>query len=232
MAIIRDYKEIECLGQFDDIVIYIKKADNKFFDNTESIVVTGICFKDLEGNTIYKYNNYNSYICRLEKNKTSFSLNDFIEDLALYVSKCNIDKFYKNKTIESVLNNEYKGLFNIKNFRKEYYNKIAEEIRMQKVNEYRKQIELIKKDIDKIIEEIKSDCKEEIRINYPDKYNNYSYELMTRKTYKKLKTLGSWDNTVEEIEGYKNILKFFTEYLYYIQSDFDPVEFLKFDKVI
>lgn len=232
MAIIRDYKEIECLGQFDDIVIYIKKADNKFFDESTDVVVTGICFKDLEGNTIYKYNSYNSYICRLENNKTSFNLNDFIEDLALYISKCNIDSFYKNKTIESVLNNEYRGLFNIKNFRKEYYNKIAEEIRMQKVNEYRKQIELIKKDIDKIIEEIKSDCKEEIRINYPDKYNNYSYELMTRKTYKKLKTLGFWDNTVEEIEGYKNILKFFTEYLYYIQSDFDPVEFLKFDKVI
>lgn len=231
MAIIKDYKEIECLGQFDDIVIYIKKADNKFFDNTESIVVTGICFKDLEGNTIYKYNSYNSYICRLEKNKTSFSLNDFIEDLALYVSKCNIDKFYKNKTIESVLNNEYKGLFNIKNFRKEYYNKIAEEIRMKKVNECKKQIEIIKKDIDKTIEEIKTSCKELIRIHEPSKYNDYCYELLTKYTYKKLKTIHIYNNA-EGIEEYKNILRFFKDYLYYISIDYDPVEFLKFDKVI
>ena len=230
MAIIRDYKEIECLGQFDDIVIYIKKADNKFFDESTDIVVTGICFKDLEGNTIYKYNSYNSYICRLEKNKTSFNLNDFIEDLALYVSKCNIDKFYKNKTIESVLNNEYKGLFNIKNFRKEYYNKIAEEIRMKKVNKCKKQIELIKKDIDKTIEEIKTTCKEKIRISEPSKYNNYCYELMTKNTYKKLNILGIYDNE-DGIKEYKNILKFFADYLYYIQCDFDPVEFLKFDRL-
>lgn len=208
MAIIRDYKEIECLGQFDDIVIYIKKADNKFLDESTDIVVTGICFKNLEGNTIYEYNSYNSYICRLENNKNSFNLHDFIEDLALYVSKCKIDIFYKNKTIEAVLNNEYIGLYNIKNFRKEYYNKIAEEIRREKVKKCYKQIEIIKKDIDKTIEDIKLNSKEMIRINKPNKYNNYCYELMTKNTYKKLNILGIYENE-EGIKEYKNILKFF-----------------------
>lgn len=231
MAIIKNYKEIQCLGQFDDIVIYIKKADNKFLDESTDIVVTGICFKNLEGNTIYEYNSYNSYICRLENNKNSFNLHDFIEDLALYVSKCKIDSFYKNKTIEAVLNNEYMGLYNIKNFRKEYYNKIAEEIRREKVKKCYKQIEIIKKDIDKTIEDIKLNSKEMIRINKPNKYNNYCYELMTKNTYKKLNILGIYENE-EGIKEYKNILKFFADYLYYIQCDFDPVEFLKFDKVV
>lgn len=231
MAIIKNYKEIQCLGQFDDIVIYIKKADNKFLDESTDIVVTGICFKNLEGNTIYEYNSYNSYICRLENNKNSFNLHDFIEDLALYVSKCKIDSFYKNKTIEAVLNNEYMGLYNIKNFRKEYYNKIAEEIRREKVEKCYKQIEIIKKDIDKTIEDIKLNSKEMIRINKPNKYNNYCYELMTKNTYKKLNILGIYENE-EGIKEYKNILKFFADYLYYTKCDFDPVEFLKFDKVV
>ena len=231
MAIIKNYKEIQCLGQFDDIVIYIKKADNKFLDESTDIVVTGICFKNLEGNTIYEYNSYNSYICRLENNKNSFNLHDFIEDLALYVSKCKIDSFYKNKTIEAVLNNEYMGLYNIKNFRKEYYNKIAEEIRREKVEKCYKKIEIIKKDIDKTIEDIKLNSKEMIRINKPNKYNNYCYELMTKNTYKKLNILGIYENE-EGIKEYKNILKFFADYLYYTKCDFDPVEFLKFDKVV
>lgn len=230
MTIIKDFKNTECLGQFDNVKVYIKKAINKFFDNTEGLVVTGICFTDLENNIIYKYNT-SQYICRLEKHKTSFNLNDFLEDLILYVSKCNIDKFYKNKTIESVLNNEYRGLYNIRNFKKEYYNKVAEEIRREKVKKCYKQIEIIKKDIDKTIEDIKLNSKEMIRINKPNKYNNYCYELMTKNTYKKLNILGIYENE-EGIKEYKNILKFFADYLYYIQCDFDPVEFLKFDKVV
>ena len=61
MAIIKD-NSIKCLGQFDGVIVYIKSATNKMFiDGEEREVVTGICFKDLEGNILYEQNNYNNY---------------------------------------------------------------------------------------------------------------------------------------------------------------------------
>lgn len=229
--IIRDYKKAECLGQYDDIKVYIKKADNQFFDGSVDTVITAICFTDLENNIIYKYST-SHYICKLEdKTNRSFNLNDFLEDLILYVSKCNIDKFYKNKTIENVLNNNFKGLYNIRQFKKAYYEQIQENINTKKAQEYKKQIDIIKKDIDNTIEEIKTTCKELIRIHKPNKNNNYCYELFTKCTYKKLETIHIYNNE-EGIKEYKNILKFFNDYLYYISIDYDAVEFLTFDKVI
>ena len=59
MAIIKD-NGIKCLGQFDGVTVYIKSAINKMFvDGKEREVVTGICFKDLDGNILYEQNNYN-----------------------------------------------------------------------------------------------------------------------------------------------------------------------------
>ena len=96
MAIIKD-SGIKCLGQFDGVIVYIKSAINKMFiDGEKKEVVTGICFKDLDGNVLYEQNNYNSYICLLESDSNFFNLNDIIEELALYVQHCDTEKYYKD----------------------------------------------------------------------------------------------------------------------------------------
>ena len=132
MAIIKD-NGIKCLGQFDGVVVYIKSAINKMFiDGKEREVVTGICFKDLDGNILYKQNNYNSYICLLESDSSFFNLNDIIEELALYVQHCNIEKYYKDIIISNILNNKPVSKIALKKFVSEYYNNIDAEIKIKK----------------------------------------------------------------------------------------------------
>ena len=50
-------------------------------------------------------------------------------------------------------------------------------------------------------------------------------------TLKEFNTIDIYDN-IEGVEKYRNILKWINEYLYCVSNDFDPVYFLKFDKVI
>ena len=104
MAIIKD-NGIKCLGQFDGVIVYIKSAINKMFiDGEKKEVVTGICFKDLDGNILYEQNNYNSYICLLESDSRYFNLNDIIDELALYVQHCKIEKYFKDIIIIRLIN--------------------------------------------------------------------------------------------------------------------------------
>ena len=128
MAIIKD-NGIKCLGQFDGVIVYIKSAINKMFiDGEEKEVVTGICFKDLDGNILYKQNNYNNYICLLESDSRYFNLNDIIDELALYVQHCKIEKYYKDIIISNILNNNPVSKITLKKFVAEYYSNIESEI--------------------------------------------------------------------------------------------------------
>lgn len=227
--IIRDDKEITCLGQFDGVVCYIKTADNKGVHGDIFKVVTAICFTDLERNIIYKRESIGSYICRLESTKDYFNLMDIIQDLALYVDKNKYIEYFKNQVIDNILDNNYSGLITLKNFKKEYYNNIADQIRKEKAEECSKVIDSIKGEIESTTKEINNYI--EMRVFNPSKRNEYQLEFATKYTLKKFDTSGMYNNE-EGIERYKNILKWLNDYLYYINNNYDPVKFLEFDKVI
>ena len=128
MAIIKD-NGIKCLGQFDGVIVYIKSAINKMFiDGKKKEVVTGICFKDLDGNILYEQDNYNNYICLLESDSRYFNLNDIIQELTLYVQHCKIKKYYKDIIISNILNNNPVSKITLKKFVAEYYSNIESEI--------------------------------------------------------------------------------------------------------
>ena len=229
MAIIKD-NSIKCLGQFDGVIVYIKSATNKMFiDGKEREVVTGICFKDLDGNILYKQNNYNSYICLLESDSSFFNLNDIIHELALYVQHCDTEKYYKDIIISNILNNNPVSKIALKKFVAEYYNNIESEIKRKKAEQCKKEIENIKENIKEVVKDINKYTT--MKICEPDYNNRYKLQFVTRKTLKEFNTIDIYNN-IEGVEKYRNILKWINEYLYCVSSDFDPVYFLKFDKVI
>ena len=229
MAIIKD-NGIKCLGQFDGVIVYIKSAINKMFiDGEEREVVTGICFKDLDGNILYEQNNYNNYICLLEGDSRYFNLNDIIQELALYVQHCKIEKYFKDIMISNILNNKPTSKIALKKFVAEYYNNIESEIKRKKAEQCKKEIENIKENIKEVVKDINKYTT--MKICKPDYNNKYKLQFITKKTLKEFNTIDIYNN-VEGVEKYKNILDWINEYLYYISSDFDPVYFLKFDKVI
>ena len=229
MAIIKD-SGIKCLGQFDGVIVYIKSAINKMFiDGEKKEVVTGICFKDLDGNVLYEQNNYNSYICLLESDSNFFNLNDIIEELALYVQHCDTEKYYKDIIISNILNNNPASRIALKKFVSEYYNNIESEIKRKKAKQCKSEIENIKEDIKEVVKDINNYAT--MRIIEPDYNNGYKLQFVTKNTLKEFNTVDIYDSA-EGVEKYRNILKWINNYLYYISSDFDPVYFLKFDKVI
>ena len=229
MAIIKD-NGIKCLGQFDGVIVYIKSAINKMFvDGKEREVVTGICFKNLDGNILYEQNNYNNYICLLESDSSFFNLNDIIQELALYVQHCDTEKYYKDIIISNILNNNPVSKIALKKFVAEYYNNIESEIKRKKAEQCKKEIENIKENIKEVVKDINKYTT--MKICEPDYNNRYKLQFVTRKTLKEFNTIDIYNN-IEGMERYRNILKWINDFLYYISSDFDPVYFLKFDKVI
>ena len=229
MAIIKD-NGIKCLGQFDGVIVYIKSAINKMFvDGKEREVVTGICFKNLDGNILYEQNNYNNYICLLESDSSFFNLNDIIQELALYVQHCDTEKYYKDIIISNILNNNPVSKIALKKFVAEYYNNIESEIKRKKAEQCKKEIENIKENIKEVVKDINKYTT--MKICEPDYNNRYKLQFVTRKTLKEFSTLDIYNN-IEGVERYRSILEWINEYLYCVSNDFDPVDFLKFDKVI
>lgn len=228
MAIIKN-NGIKCLGQFDGVTVYIKSATNRMFvDGKKKEVVTGICFKDLDGNILYEQNNYNNYICLLKSDSNFFNLNDIIYDLALYVQHCDTKKYYKDMIISNILNNNSISKIVLKKFIKEYYSNIDAEIKKEKTKQCKKEIENIKENIKEVVKDINNYTI--IRMIEPNYNNGYKLQFVTKKTLKKFGTVDIYNN-IEGVEKYKNILKWLNDYLYYISNDLNPVEFLKFDKV-
>ena len=229
MAIIKD-NGIKCLGQFDSVIVYIKSAINKMFiDGEKKEVVTGICFKDLDGNILYEQNNYNNYICLLESDSRYFNLNDIIQELALYVQHCKIEKYFKDKIISNILNNNPVSKIALKKFVAEYYSNIESEIKRKKAEQCKKEIENIKENIKEVVKDINKYTT--MKICEPDYNNRYKLQFVTRKTLKEFNTVDIYNN-IEGVERYRSILEWINEYLYCVSNDFDPVDFLKFDKVI
>ena len=229
MAIIKN-NGIKCLGQFDGVIVYIESAINKMFiDGEEKEVVTGICFKDLDGNILYEQNNYNNYICLLESDSRYFNLNDIIHELALYVQHCKIEKYFKDIIISNILNNNPTSKIALKKFVAEYYSNIESEIKRKKAEQCKKEIENIKENIKEVVKDINNYTT--MKICEPDYNNRYKLQFVTKNTLKEFNTIDIYYN-IEGVEKYRNILKWINEYLYCISNDFDPIYFLKFDKVI
>lgn len=99
-------------------------------------------------------------------------------------------------------------------------------VRIQELKQLEKQKAELLKEVNRIVNDINS--KIDIRFIKPNKYNNYNYEFYTRKSYKLFETGG---HIKDNIQGITNMLEFLKEYYSLLLSDFDPVEFLKFDKV-
>lgn len=222
--IIKDYDK-RVLAQYDNVIVVVKEGENKFVDGTISKVVTCIYFYTLEKELIYKYENWNTYICRLVGTENSRGLNDFIDDLALYIDKCKTEKYWKDKTIDNVINHNSVGLLAIKQFKKEYYEGIQEDIRREKNKQLRQEESNIKEEIRQLIKDISN--KELTKLYEPE--NELKYELLTKYTKKIFdRSPFAGDN----INNLNKMIKHLKEYKYYIESDFDPAEFLEFDVVI
>ena len=229
MAIIKD-KGIKCLGQFDGVIVYIKSAINKMFiDGEEKEVVTGICFKNLDGNILYEQNNYNSYICLLESDSRYFNLNDIIDELALYVQHCKIEKYFKDIIISNILNNNPVSKIALKKFVSEYYSNIESEIKRKKAEQCKKEIENIKENIKEVVKDINKYTA--MKICEPDYNNKYKLQFVTKNTLKEFSTVDIYNN-IEGVKRYRNILEWINSYLHYISNSLNPIDFLKFDKVI
>lgn len=226
--IIKDYKEMYKI-QFDGVVCLAKIGDNKGIDGEVFKVVTGICFKNLKGKEIYKQERINSYICRFKSDTSFFNLEDIIEELALYVDKCDIETYFKNKIIDEVLENNNSALTTIRLFKKQYFQKKQEEIRKEIIEKNKEEVEKIKGDIEKVVKEIS--CYVECRIAKPNKNNDYHLEFMTRKTLKKFNVLTMYNNE-EEVKKYNQVLQWLEEYLYYLSIKKNPNDYLEFDKII
>lgn len=224
--IVKDFKGIVNLGQFDGVNVYIKKAINQNFDNELIEVVTGICFVNLEGEIVYKKRVYNTYICTLD-DKRVFNLMDIIDNLALFVDKSNMKKYWKDKIIDDILNNDYRGLLTLKLFVKDYYKEVERKIKEKENNIILEKVEKVKEEIKEVLKEINN--YEVMKLIKPNESNNYTYEFYTKHT---LKRFYSGCSANEELQVQYDILTHLNDYLYYLKNDYIPYYFMNFDKVV
>lgn len=195
------------------------------FGDIKDVITNLVITKEGTKEIIYRYDNYNSFISYYWI-EDGFSLSNIIEDLLLYIAHNKTDKYYKNRFIESALNNEYKGLSILKRFKKEYEQQQKEKLIQKEVKQLEnKKVELLK-EVDNIINDIKN--KIDIRFIKPREYNNYNYEFYTRNSYKLFETGG---HIKDDIKCITNMLEFLKEYYNLLNSDIMPEKFLVFDKV-
>lgn len=224
--IIKDFDETICLGQYDGVVIYIKKAIDLTFDDEEIEVVTRICFKDLDGNIIYKRKKYTTYICPLDDSRC-FNLMNIIDDLALFVDKSDMDSYWKNKKIDEILDNKTNALSFLKRYVANYWKSIEEKIKQEEINLILEKVEVVKKEVDKVFNDINK--YEMMRRAGANENNNFHYEFYTKDTLKRFK---SGLHADDELKVQNDILSHLKAYLNCLENDYIPKYFLEFDKVI
>ena len=226
MAMIKENNYYINYYTIEGVQAWVKTGQYKNTNGDIKEVITSLVItKEGTKEVIYKYISYNGFISYYY-NEDGFSLSDIIEDLLIYIVHNKTDKYYKDMFIKSALNNEYKGISILKRFRKEYKQQQKEITIKLEVEQLEKQKVELLQEVDKIVNDINN--KIEIRFIDPNKYNNYNYEFYTRKSYKLFETGG---HIKEDIQGITNMLEFLKKYNDLLSSDFDPVEFLEFDKV-
>ena len=205
---------------------WIKTADNKDTFNTIDTVVTELIItKEGSKEVLCKFTS-TLYLCYYNNTKY-FSIVDVIEDILYYLANNSYSTAHKQEIIYNVLNNDMLTLLNIKRANKQYKQELKDNEIRERNNKLNEQINTIKNDIDSTIAEINKYTK--IRYNKANRNNNYTHTIITSNT---IKTFNFGANLSEELKGYNDILTHLKEYLYYISIDFDPTNFLKFDKVI
>lgn len=226
MAIIKENNYYTSYFAAEGLQAWIKVGKYQTFNGDIKDVITQLVItKEESKEVIYKHLEYNGFISYYWP-EDGFSLYNIIEELLIYIAHNKTEQYYKNRFIESALHNQYKGLSILKRFKKEYEQQQKEKLIQKEVKQLENKKAELLKEVDKIVNDINS--KIDIRFIKPNKYNNYNYEFYTRKSYKLFATGG---HIKEDIQGITNMLEFLKEYYSLLLSDFDPVEFLKFDKV-
>ena len=227
MAMIKENNYYINYYTIEGVQAWVKTGQYKNTNGDIKEVITSLVItKEGTKEVIYKYISYNGFISYYY-NEDGFSLSDIIEDLLIYIAHNKTDKYYKNRFIESALNNGYKGLSILKRFKKEYEEEQKEVVRIQELKQLEKQKTELLKEVDKIVNDINN--KIEIRFIKPNKYNNYNYEFFTRKSYKLFETGG---HIKEDVQGVTNMLKKKKKYNNLLNSDIVPEKFLIFDKIV
>ena len=227
MAMIKENNYYTSYFAAEGLQAWIKVGKYQTFNGDIKDVITQLVItKEGSKEVIYKHLEYNGFISYYWP-EDGFSLYNIIEELLIYIAHNKTDKYYKNRFIESALNNEYKGLSILKRFRKEYEQQQKEITIKLEVEQLEKQKTELLKEVNKIVNDINN--KIEIRFIKPNKYNNYNYEFFTRKSYKLFETGG---HIKEDVQGVTNMLEFLKKYNNLLNSDIVPEKFLIFDKIV
>lgn len=228
MAIIKENNYYTGYYSIEGLTAWIKTGQYKNINGDIKEVITSLVItkENNKKEVVYKYESYNSFISYYY-DKDGFSLSDIIENLLIYIAHNETEEYFKNRFIENALNNGYKGISVLKRFKIKYEQDQKERIILQEI----KELEVIEK---KLLTEVKSivnniNNKVEIKLISPNKYNNYNYEIYTKKGHKSFE-IGS--SIRENIKYIKSMLDFLKEYDNLLMSDIIPEYFLKFDKVV
>lgn len=214
------------LYTYEGLSAWIKTAEYRnSFNEIKTVVTELIVTKENNKNEIIYKNISSNWICYYNESN-GLSIVNIIEDILYYLANNEYTSNQKYNIVDNVLYNNGIALLNIKLFKKEHLNKLAAIKRIEENNKIELEINKIKEDIDSIIVNINKYTM--MRYNKANSTNNFIHQIYTSNTIKTF-SLGTGIN--ERLQGYKDILNHLKEYLYYISNDFDPIEFMTFDKV-
>lgn len=228
MAMIKENNYYTSYFTMEGLTAWIKTGEYRNTMNEIKEVITELVItkEDNRKDIIYKYISYNGFISYYWS-KDGFSLSDVIEELLIYIAYNNIDKYWKDQFLDSVMNNQFKGLNAIKRFKKEYDLNLAEEQRRVKETGLREVENNLLIEANEIIN--KTNAKIEMRFNEPKQLNNYIYEVYTKNGYK---AFNHSPFASENIELLNSMISWLKEHNDYLDSDLIPENFMQFDKVI
>lgn len=201
----------------------IKNTINEIKEVITDLVITK---EDNRKDIVYKHISYNNFISYYWS-KDGFCLSNIIEELLIYIAHNNIEKYWKDQFIDSVMNNEFKGLYAIKMFKKKYELKLQDEKRRIKEQQNREVENNLLIEANKIVNKINTKIK--VRFNKPKQINNFKYEIYTKNSYK---TFDYSPVAGENIELLNSMINWLKEYNDYLDNDLIPENFMQFDKVI
>lgn len=214
------------LYTYEGLTAWIKTAEYKnSFNEIKTVVTELIVTKENNKNEIVYKNISSNWICYYNESN-GLSIVDIIEDILYYLANNEYTLNQKVNTIDNVLYNNGVALLNIRLFKKDHLNKLADIKRIEENKKIESEINKKKDDIELIVTNINKYTL--MRYKKPSQLNNFIHEFYTNNSLK-IFDFGTGIN--EELKGYNNMLKWLNEYLYYISNDFDPIEFMLFDKV-
>ena len=214
------------LYTMEGLTAWIKTAENEstLTGNIDTVVTELIITKENTKEIVFKRVSYGSYICFYNTSGYN-NIVDIIEDILLYLANSDDSIELKERTINSVLSNEFN--VRIKEFKNKYYDDIKTKESLKKAEELKEKIKKLDAVIDEEIKEINTYDK--IELNKPSKYNNYNYGIITSKSLKAF----YWDGSLNgEYMCKENIIKTLKEYKNCIVNGIDPTKIISFDKVI